>query len=120
MVCRPLGLAADCTGAANTIRLMRTSRVVLLGAVCLSAARLPASGAGPETVGSIVERFEHLTVGDAKQISGLALSSGHFECRLSAGRAAPVLAGEQVVGLYYDGAGTMSYVSADPLEASTF
>jgi len=99
---------------------MRTSRVVLLGAVCLSAARLPASGAGPETVGSIVERFEHLTVGDAKQISGLALSSGHFECRLSAGRAAPVLAGEQVVGLYYDGAGTMSYVSADPLEASTF
>jgi hypothetical protein len=99
---------------------MNTMRAILAGVVCLAAARVCAAAAGPEGVASIVERFEHLTVGDAKQVSGLILSSGHFDCRLSAGRAAPVLAGDEVVGIYYDGGGTMSYVSADPLEASTF
>src|SRR5262249_14386698 len=99
---------------------MKTAGAGLLGAGCVGVARMSSAAPAPEGVASLVERFEHLAVGDAKQVSGLTLSSGHFECRLSAGRAAPVLAGEEVVGIFYEGAGTMAYVSADPLEASTF
>ena len=97
-------------------RMKKTPRALLLAVVCAAAAPLRAGA--PENVASLVERFGHLSVGDAKQVKEMTLSSGHFECRLSGGSAAPVLAGDEVVGIYYEGAGTMSYVSADPLEAS--
>jgi hypothetical protein len=96
---------------------MKTTRMLLLGVVC--AAAPGRAGAADGGIASLVERFEHLAVGPAKQVSPMTLSSGHFDCRLAAGRAAPVLAGDDVVGLYYEGAGTMAYLSADPLEAST-
>jgi hypothetical protein len=98
---------------------MKTRRPVLLAALCAVAAARSAGAAG-ENVAALVERYDHLSVGAAKQVTPMTLTSGHFECRLGPGRAAPVLAGEEVVGIYYEGAGTMSYVSTDPLEASTF
>ena len=97
---------------------MKTSPGFLAAFVCAAAsARLAAAGA--ESISSMVERYDHLTVGPARQVAPMTLSAGHFECRLGAGRAAPVLAGDEVVGVYYEGSGTMAYVSADPLEAST-
>jgi hypothetical protein len=97
---------------------MKTARGLLLGLVC-AAASAWLSAAGTESISSMVERYDHLAVGGAKQVGPMTLSAGHFECRLGAGRAAPVLAGDEVVGVYYEGSGTMAYVSADPLEAST-
>ncbi len=77
----------------------------------------PAGAQAPESIVSILERFDHLAVGDAKLVGPLTLSAGHLECRLASGRAAPVLAGDEVVGLFFEGTGSLEYVSADPLEA---
>ncbi|HVQ54531.1 MAG TPA: hypothetical protein VMT25_05090, partial [Thermoanaerobaculia bacterium] len=95
---------------------MRPFRAVfILGAGLLL--RLPAAAAEGPALPELVERFDHLRVGEAVAVSGLRLSVGHFECRLKAGRAAPVQAGEEVVGLFFEGEGSMEYVSVDPVEA---
>ena len=52
-----------------------------------------------------------------RPVTNLKLTSGHFECVLAAGRASFVKAGEDVVGIFFDGSGTMEYVSVDPIEA---
>src|SRR5437867_180928 len=69
-------------------------------------------------VARTVERFENLSVGsEAFTVNDLRLTSSHLDCRLVSGRAAPVRAGEDVVGLFFEGRGSMEYVSADPVEA---
>ena len=95
---------------------MKAVRAVLLVAAAALGAN-PAGADAPENIASILERFEHLTVGDAKLVGPLTLAAGHLECRLPSGRAAPVLAGGEVVGIFFDGTGSLEYVSADPLEA---
>jgi hypothetical protein len=95
---------------------MKPLRAVFIPAACLLLGSAVAPGDGPG-LAEIVERFEHLRVGDAVAVSGLRLSAGHFECTLKAGRAAPVRAGEQIVGLFFEGEGAMEYVSVDPVEA---
>ena len=93
-------------------------RALLAACAALSPTlALAAEGQAPERVGGILERFDHLTVGEAKLVGPLTLSAGHLECRLPSGRAAPVLAGDEVVGIYFEGAGSFEYLSADPLEA---
>lgn len=89
--------------------------VFILGfCLFLRPGALPGDGPG---LTEIVERFDHLRVGDAVAVSGLRLSAGHFECALKAGRAAPVRAGDEIVGLFFEGEGAMEYVSVDPVEA---
>lgn len=95
---------------------MKAVRAVLLVAAAALGAS-PAGAGAPESIASILERFGHLTVGDAKLVGPLTLAAGHLECRLPSGRAAPVLAGDEVVGIFFDGTGSLEYVSADPLEA---
>src|SRR5262249_39495501 len=68
---------------------------------------------------AIVEQFDHLTIGKPMVVGPLTLSSEHMQCKLLSGNAAPVLAGDEVVGIFFEGTGTMDYLSADPLEAST-
>jgi hypothetical protein len=84
----------------------------LLGAL---AAGRPAAGA--PSLPEIVERFDRLSVGDASEVAALELSAGRFVCRMASGRAAPVFAGGDAVGLFFEGEGAMEYVSADPVEA---
>ena len=76
-----------------------------------------AAGAGVPALPETIERFDHLRVGDAASVSGRKLSAGRFQCSLEKGRAAPVRAGEEVVGLFFEGEGSMEYVSTDPVEA---
>ncbi|HEY2796298.1 MAG TPA: M1 family aminopeptidase [Thermoanaerobaculia bacterium] len=79
---------------------------------------LPAADAGGTTgLAATLERFDHLQVGDATAVADRTLSSAHFQCTLKSGRAAPVRAGDEVVGLFFEGDGTMEYVSVDPVEA---
>jgi Peptidase family M1 domain len=64
----------------------------------------------------IVERFDRLRIGEAVSVSNRTFSAGRFLCRLVSGRAAPVRAGEEIVGIFFEGDGAMEYVSTDPVE----
>ena len=64
-----------------------------------------------------LESFDHPTIGEAVNVSGLRLEGPHATWVLESGRGAPVLAGEQIVGLFFEGRGTFEYLSADPIEA---
>ncbi len=88
-------------------------------AAVLLALSLPARlGAGDAAgLSATLERFDHLQVGDATGVADRTLTSGHLRCTLKSGRAAPVRAGDEVVGLFFEGDGAMDYVSADPIEA---
>lgn len=85
-------------------------------AVALASARALAA-AEPSALTETIERFDHLAVGEAVSASGLRLAAGRISCLLKSGRAAPVRAGENVVGLFFEGDGAMEYLSADPIEA---
>src|SRR5450432_395514 len=95
---------------------MRPLRAVFILGAGLALRSLAAGAEGP-ALPEIVERFDHLQVGEAVAVSGLRLSAGHLDCALKSGRAAPVRAGEEVVGLFFEGEGSMEYVSVDPVEA---
>ncbi len=95
---------------------MKPLRAAFILSFCLFLRSGAASGDGPG-LAEIVERFDHLRVGDAVAVSGLRLSAGHFEGSLKSGRAAPVRAGDEIVGLFFEGEGSMEYVSVDPVEA---
>ncbi|HTY42245.1 MAG TPA: M1 family aminopeptidase [Thermoanaerobaculia bacterium] len=85
----------------------------VVGFVGLALAAAAAESGLPE----LIERFDHLEVGDAVAVSGQSLAAGRFAARLASGRAAPVRAGDAVVGLFFVGQGSFDYVSTDPVEA---
>ena len=94
---------------------MQTLRRGILAALGLSFSSALFSAQSPG-LAEIIERFDHLSVGDAVAVNNLRLTAGHIDCSLS-GRAAPVLAGDEVVGIFFEGTGTMDYLSVDPVEA---
>ena len=51
------------------------------------------------------------------RVSNLRLESGHLVCTLASGSIAYVKAGDEVVGIFFQGNGTMEYVTEDPIEA---
>ncbi|HEY1252221.1 MAG TPA: M1 family aminopeptidase [Thermoanaerobaculia bacterium] len=97
---------------------MRIPRAVP-GAALLLALALPVrlGAADASGLAATLEKFDHLQVGDAVGVSDRTLTAGHFQCVLKSGRAAPIRAGDEAVGLYFEGDGTMEYLSADPVEA---
>ena len=94
---------------------MRPLRAVFRLALCVLGPASAARAAGP-ALPEVIERFDRLAVGDAVTVSAQTLSAGRFTCVLKAGRAAPVRAGDELVGLFFEGEGAMEYVSADPVE----
>ena len=54
---------------------------------------------------------------ESAPVTNLKLTSGRFECLLVTGRASLVKAGEEVIGIFFNGSGTMEYTSTDPIEA---
>src|SRR5258708_1028143 len=54
--------------------------------------------------------------GPAHHVQDVRLSSGHVTLVLTSGNAAPVVAGSEVVGLFFRGQGSLEYVSVDPVE----
>ena len=95
---------------------MSTRRSGLLAGAAAFGLAGALSAAQPPGLAETIERFDHLTVGDAVSVNNLHLTAGHLDCSL-AGRAAPVRAGEEVVGVFFEGTGTMDYLSIDPIEA---
>ncbi|HEY1433919.1 MAG TPA: M1 family aminopeptidase [Thermoanaerobaculia bacterium] len=95
---------------------MRRLRAVFSLGLC-AVGPAGAARAGDSALPAVIERFDRLRVGDAITVKAQTLSAGRFACALEAGRAAPVRAGDEVVGLFFEGEGAMEYLSTDPVEA---
>jgi hypothetical protein len=90
----------------------------LVAALCvgclLSMARPARSDA---TFPQLLEKWSVLTLaGPPRPVEGVRLSAGHLTLVLVKGDAIPVMAGDQVAGLFFRGQGTLEHVSADPVE----
>ncbi len=84
--------------------------VALLAAVPLFAAET--------TVAGLVELYEHPTLGESKAVENQTFTSGHLTITFTKGSAAPVKAGDQTLGFFFQGKGQFEYVSNDPAEAA--
>jgi hypothetical protein len=94
---------------------LRLRASVVAAAVLGAAAALAATDAS--SLAAILETFDRPTLGEAVNVSGLLLEGPHATWRLESGRAAPVSAGERVIGIFFEGRGSFDYLSADPIEA---
>lgn len=96
---------------------MRSSWLLASG-ILAAAQTVPAAAPAAPGLVEVIDRFEKLQVGnESAPVANMRLTSGHLECVLSSGRAGLVKAGQEVVGLFFEGSGTMEYVSVDPIEA---
>jgi hypothetical protein len=84
------------------------------------AALLPLAPARPsfaEDVAAAVHRYDGIKAGGSSvAVRDLALKSGHATWTLKTGQITPVRAGEEVVGLYFEGTGAFEYRSVDAIE----
>lgn len=73
--------------------------------------------AAEETAPQLVERYSKLTLGGAPvTISNLTVTSGSMKLTLASGSAAPVKAGDEVIGIFFKGDGSFDYSASDPVE----
>jgi hypothetical protein len=72
--------------------------------------------AAPSDPAEDLRRFDALRVGASASVRDLALSCGRAAMTLKSGSVAPIRAGGEVVGLYFEGAGSLEYRSEDPVE----
>ncbi len=79
---------------------------------------LIASTAGSATpFAPLIESLASPALGSpSRPVAGLTLTAGHATVQLSSGSAAPVMAGEDMIGLFFVGTGTIEYLTEDPVE----
>lgn len=95
--------------------------VLALTLLSSAASGAAASPAAPTNVRRWIEAFERPTLaGPGLDAAGRTLTFGHLELRLRSGRLYPVAAGGRILGLYFDGTGSLRYLSQDPLEDATY
>ena len=76
-----------------------------------------AGAAGDHNLAETIERFESLRVEAASApVSDLRLTSGHLVLVCKAGTASLVRAGDEIVGVFFQGSGSLEYQSVDPVE----
>ncbi|HYH06977.1 MAG TPA: hypothetical protein VEK11_07940 [Thermoanaerobaculia bacterium] len=78
--------------------------LVLLVFVCLPAAAAPTTAAG------LVETYDHPTLGKSSPVSNVTVEIGHMKITLGSGSAAPVMAGDEQLGIYFKGTAAMNTV----------
>ncbi len=94
---------------------MKLRGLLLLGA--LPAFPALAAEISADHLVPIIERYEKLQVAaESSRASDVRLVSGHLACLLTSGSLAYVKAGEEVVGVFFQGNGSLEYVSEDPIE----
>src|SRR5262249_29711760 len=76
----------------------------------------PAPAAPESGLHAVVARFDRLQVGAPGSVWNLRIASGHLQLNLRSGAAAPVKAGDEIVGVYFEGSAELAYTSADPVE----
>ena len=79
----------------------------LLLAILLAVVCLPAFAA--QTLSDVVQRYRTLKLGEAKSVSNVDFTIGHARFAVPSGVAAPVMAGDEQVGVYFKAAGTFTY-----------
>jgi hypothetical protein len=94
----------------HDMRLRSLALPLLLLCLPVSAAQL--------TVAGLAETYDHPTIGKAAPVNGLTFESGHMKITLAQGSAAPVMAGDETIGLFFKGSGRFEYRSEDPTEAA--
>lgn len=77
------------------------------------AVALLASTLHAQSLTEIAKQFDALSVGDAHAVTGTVLKQGNAEFTLTSGNAAPVLAGAQQIGVFFEGQGNYSYRITD-------
>lgn len=82
----------------------------------LSTLLLLATSAGAATIDKAVEQYADAKLGPAVAVSNVELAAGHGRFILNSGRAAQILAGDKVIGVYFDGDATFRYVTEDKYE----
>jgi hypothetical protein len=92
----------------------RTSALLLAA----SLGNLPAAVAPAEhNLAETIERFESLRVeSSSAPVSDLRLTSGHLTLVCRSGNASLVQAGDEVVGVFFEGSGALEYQTVDPIE----
>ena len=90
-------------------------RILLFAAASMFLC-LPAFGQGIVT--DLTKQYDSPRVGPAVAARNVTFESGHLKVHLLEGFAAPVLAGSETVGVFFNGAGNFEYLSADPAEAA--
>lgn len=92
-------------------------RSLVSALVLLASAALLRAASGDGDLVSTVNRFDALRVGSASvPVHDVRLAAGHMTLVLKSGNATPVLAGREVIGLYFEGQGSFEYRSADAVE----
>ncbi len=75
------------------------------------------AGPGQAGLAGEAERFDALRVGAGSlPVKDLRLTSGHLNLLLKSGSVTPVRAGSELVGLFFQGSGSLEYQSVDPIE----
>lgn len=84
----------------------------LLGVLLVSSI-----AAADETAPQLVARYENLALGGpAVAVSNMTISSGSMKLTLNSGSAAPVKAGDEVIGIFFKGDGAFDYSANDAVE----
>jgi hypothetical protein len=90
-----------------------------LGAICLVLFMAhPAVGADRDLQEQFTGMERGTLSGAGIDAAGRLYTVGHLVVEFQTGRLFPVMAGEQVAGLFFKGEATFRYVSEDPLEAA--
>jgi hypothetical protein len=90
-------------------RLLTTALASIV--LCLSAF-------GADSAASLVARYDALKIGPSSAMRNQTFESGHLKITFRDGTAAPVLDGDVMLGLFFKGAGSYEFLSADPVEAA--
>lgn len=86
----------------------------LITATLLVAASFSAHA--EDTVAGLVETYDHPRLGATISVQDQTWKHEHLTILMSQGVAAPVMAGDETIGIYFRGTGTWDYVSVDPAE----
>jgi hypothetical protein len=90
----------------------------ILASGFLAAAAAAADAGRSPGLGDLVHTYADLKVAaESAPAQNLKLTAGHLTCTLVSGSVAYVKAGDEAIGLFFQGNGTMAYVSDDPIEA---
>ena len=89
-----------------------------LTAVLLTVAALVSPLSAAESLKDTIAAYDGMTIGQATAVTDVKLTSGHMTFTLTSGQAAPIVAGNETIGLYFTGKGTYEHISNDPAEAA--
>ncbi|ANM28872.1 hypothetical protein ABI59_03525 [Acidobacteria bacterium Mor1] len=70
--------------------------------------------------GAILNGLYDPGLGPAAAVQGVELSVGHLTIKLDNGSAAPILAGDKPLGLFFQGSGSYTYRSEEPMDQTAF